>query len=108
MLIPTSELPEQERFDAWMLGWVAVDKESGAYLFSSNGRKRTLTALKYYLILPRKPIAERRSLFHDKDWDYPHGRKIVRAWTDEEAIEEANGRLPKMLAQQAAAQAAQP
>ena len=108
MLKPTSELPEQERFNAWMLGWVAVDKESGAYLFSSNGRQRKLTALKYYLILPDKPVHERRSLFTNCSFGYPYGRKIVRAWSDEEAIAEANKRLPKMIEQQAAAQAAQP
>jgi hypothetical protein len=90
MLKPTSELPEQERFNAWMLGWVAIDGDSGAFLFRTDGR--TSKAPKYILILPNKQVTERRSLFHDKDWDYPHGRKIVRAWSDEEAIAAANER----------------
>ena len=106
MLKPTDQLPEQDRFNAWMLGWVAVDTESGAFLFRTDGRSRTMTAPKYILILPNKGLTERRSLFHDKDWDYPHGRKIVRAWSDDEAIANANGRLPKMLEQRAAALAA--
>lgn len=101
MLKPTDQLPEQDRFNAWMLGWVAVDTESGAYLFCTAGRSRSMTAPKYILILPRKPLEERRSLFHDKDWDYPHGRKIVRAWSDEEAIQLAESKLAKMLERQA-------
>jgi hypothetical protein len=108
MLTPTSELPEQERFDAWGLGWTAIDPDSGAYLFRTNGRSRTTTLPKYILILPRKSVADRRSLFHDTAWDYPHGRKIVRAMTDEEAIVIANERLIKMMEQQASARGVQP
>ena len=100
MLKPISELPEQDRFNALMLGWVAIDTDSGAYLFRTYGR--TSKAPKYILILPSKTITERRSLFHDRNWDYPHGRKIVRAWSDEDAINDANGRLPKMLEQRSA------
>jgi len=107
MLKPISELPEDDHFKAMMLGWVAVDPESGAYLFSTNGRSKSLTAPKYILILPDEPIADRRSLFTNCSFGYPYGRKIVRAWSDEDAIAAANGRLPKMIEQQAAVQAAQ-
>jgi hypothetical protein len=106
MLKPISELPEEDRFKALMLGWVAVDPDNGAHLFRTNGR--TMTAPKYILILPSKSVQERRSLFRDSDFDYPHGRKIVRAWSDEEAITDANERLPKMLEQQAAARQVTP
>ena len=103
MLKPIAELPEQDRFNAMMLGWVAVDPESGAYLFRTYGPNQGLTAPKYILILPDEPVAQRRSLFASCAFVYPYGRKVVRAWTDEEAIADANGRLPRMLEQQAAA-----
>ncbi len=77
MLKPTSELPEQERFNAMMLGWVAIDTECGAYLFRTYGRGKGGTAPKYILILPDKSLSERRSLFTNCSFGYPYGRKIV-------------------------------
>ncbi len=102
MLIPISELPtEDERIYAWMAGWTAVDPISGAMLSRSNGRSSK--APKYILILPNKSVEERGGLFTKHDWDYPQGRKFVRAWSGAEAIELANAKLAKMLEQRAAA-----
>jgi len=74
-------------------GWDAIDPDSGAHLSASNGR--TSRAPKYILILPNKPVQE-RGLFGPSDWDYPHGRKFVRAWSLKDAIELANEKLRKM------------
>ena len=52
---------------------------------------------KYILILLNRSVDERGGLFADYDWDYPQGRKFVRAWNDVEAIELANAKLAKML-----------
>lgn len=106
MLKPIAELPEQDRSKALLLGWAALDTDSGAYLFRTYGGK-TLTAPKYVLILPDEPVAARRSFFANCAFGYPYGRKIVRAWTDEDAIAIANERLPKMIEQQAAAHESQ-
>ena len=96
MLKPISELPtEDERIYAWMAGWTAVDPDSGAMLSRSNGRSSQ--APKYFLILPNKSVQERGGLFAKYDWDFPQGRKIVRAWSGVEAIELANAKLAKML-----------
>jgi hypothetical protein len=96
MLTPSGNLPNtQDRFSAMMRGWVAVDTESGAHLSVSHGR--TSRAAKYILILPNKTIQERGGLFGPCDWDYPEGRKFVRAWNSGEAIELANEKLRKML-----------
>ena len=107
MLTPIAELSDKDaQMNAWGLGWTALDTDSGAYLFQTTGRTTTLP--KYILILPSKTPSERRSLFYDRNFDLPNGRKIVRARTDEEAIKAANERLTTMLAQQAAAREAQP
>jgi hypothetical protein len=95
MLKPISELPNQDKWNAIVRGWVAVDPDSGAQLSASHGS--TSKAPKYILILPNKSVEERGGLFAPYDWDYPHGRKFVRAWTDVEAIELANAKLAKML-----------
>jgi hypothetical protein len=94
MMTPTIELPEEERATALQLGWVAVDPEGGAFMFkirSTLGRPP-----KYVIIQPNKSVEERGGLFAPHQYDYPHGRKLVRAWTDEEAIASANGKLHTM------------
>ena len=96
MLTAARKLPEQDRFNALMRGWIAVDPISGAHLSCSYGR--TSKAPKYILILPNKSVEERGGLFAPYDWDYPQGRKFVRAWTEQEAIAEADTKLIKMLA----------
>jgi len=77
-------------------GWDAIDPDSGAHLSSSHGRSSR--APKYILILPNKPVQE-RGLFGPSDWDYPQGRKFVRAWSLKDAIEAANVKLAKMMSQ---------
>jgi len=95
MLTAARELPEQDRFNAVMRGWVAVDPITGAHLSCSYGR--TSKAPKYILILPNKSVEERGGLFGPYEWDYPHGRKFVRAWTDQEAIALADAKLIRMM-----------
>lgn len=94
-LIPISQLPPDDYLAAIFRSWVAIDIESGAQLSMSHGR--TSKTPKYILVLPNKSVEERGGLFASYDWDYPHGRKFLRAWTVEEAIEIANVKLAKML-----------
>lgn len=90
------DLTRGEVFTAYMRGWIAIDPESGAFLHATDGR--TSKAPKYILILPNKSVDERGGLLStDMDFDYPSGRKIVRAWDAGEAIEAANVKLQKML-----------
>lgn len=77
----------------------AVDPESGAYLFHTAGRGKGGLP-KYILILPNVPVAKRESLFTHATWNDGE-RKFIRAWSREEAIRVANGRLMKMLAKRA-------
>lgn len=94
-LIPINQLPPDDYLAAIFRGWVAIDPESGAQLSVSHGR--TSKAPKYILILPNRSVEARGGLFASYDWDYPRGRKFLRAWTVEEAIEIANVKLAKML-----------
>ena len=57
----------------------------------------TSKAPRYVLILPNKSVEERGGLFFNSDWNYPTGRKFLRAWSTAEAIEIANVKLAKML-----------
>lgn len=100
MLIPISQLNREDasfQFTAMLRGYCAICLETGAHLSRSRGR--TSKAPKYTLILPNKSIEERGGIFANYDWDYPTGRKFVRAWSDEEAIELANKKLERMLAE---------
>lgn len=95
MLIPISQLSQDDQLTAMLRGLVAIDTESGAMLFASHGRSSK--APKYVLVLPNKSIEERGGLFARYDWDYPKGRKFVRSWGTDTAIELANVKLAKML-----------
>lgn len=94
-LVPISQLPPDDYLAAIFRSWVAIDPESGAQLSVSHGR--TSKAPKYILILPNRSVEARGGLFASYDWDYPRGRKVLRAWTVKEAIEIANVKLAKML-----------
>lgn len=75
---------------------VAICPESGAMLNQTNGKGMGGLPT-YVLILPNKTVAERGGYLSRYDWDYPAGRKFVRAWSDSEAITAANEKLDKML-----------
>ena len=75
----------------------AVCPESGAMLSATRGNPKNGNAHKYILIIPNKSVAARGGLLADYEWDYPHGRKFIRAWTEGEAIELANGKLEDAL-----------
>lgn len=98
MLQPISELPQEIQLQNIIRDWTAICLETGAHLSRSQGRPKWNSAPKYILILPNKSIEERGGLFARYIWDYPAGRKFIRAWSDTEAIEEANRKLEKMLA----------
>lgn len=100
MLQPSSAFDTSDRFAMLFKGWVALDPETGAQLSVSYGRSKYGNAPKYYLILPNKSVEERGGLFASYDWDN-EGRKVFRAWTEEEAIEIGNQKLAKMVAKQA-------
>jgi len=90
-----STLDENEKFGCIMRGMCAVDPESGAYLKPSYGRSSHEP--KYFLILPAEPPADRGGfLAHGKSYDFE--RSIIRAWSEQEAIELANKRLPLLQA----------
>ena len=96
MLIPISQLPPDDYLRAVLRGHlVAVDPDSNAWLTVSHGH--TSKAPKYILTVPNKSAAEDGGLWGPRTWDYPHGRKFLRAWSDTEAIELANAKLTKML-----------
>ncbi len=100
MLLPITKcaLSETDKIAALLLrSWRALDVESGAFLSRTHGRGK-YGLPKYILILPNKTPEERGGLLARYEWDYPKGRKFIRAWTEEEAIESANARLKKMLA----------
>lgn len=94
-LIPISQLPPSDYLAATFRRWCAIDLENGAFLSMSHGR--TSKAPKYILILPNKSIEERGGLFTPYNWDYPTGRKFLRAWSTAEAIQIANVKLEKIL-----------
>lgn len=77
--------------------FIAICPESGAFMARTSGNPQTGNAPKYVLILPNKSVKERGGLLTDYEWDYPHGRKFIRAWTVDDAIEIANDKLAKML-----------
>jgi hypothetical protein len=95
MLTPISQLPQEQRIDALIArpNWVAVCQETGAYLMRSEGRSRTGSGRRYFLILPEAP----GKLFDCGKWD-DKDRKVFKAHSLAEAIEEANQKLAKMLA----------
>ena len=94
-LIPISQLPPADYLAAVFRRWCAIDLESGAHLSMSHGN--TSKAPRYVLILPNRSVEARGGLFASYNWDYPRGRKFLRAWTVEEAIKIANVKLAKML-----------
>lgn len=92
-------LTDQERINTYWLGWLALDPESGAFLYQTRGRgKGGLPS--YILILPNRTPQERGGLTTRYEFDYPQGRKFIREWTEQEAIETANQKLAKMLHKQ--------
>lgn len=90
------ELTPAERLGAVIRGWVALDMESGAQLSQTHGRTKGGLP-KYVLILPNKSVEGRGGHFEYADWDYPGGRKFIRAWTLKEASDIANQKLERML-----------
>jgi hypothetical protein len=99
MLLPIEncELSDTDVIAARLLrGWHALDVESGAFMYRTHGRGK-YGLPKYVLILPNKSPEERGGLLERYDWDYPSGRKFIRAWTFDEALSIANERLKKML-----------
>ena len=98
MLKPIDEidLSGTERITAIIRGWVALDTDTGAFLSQTSGRGKGGLP-KYILILPNKSVAERGGLFASYQWDYPKGRKFIRAWTLREAVEAANIKLARMV-----------
>jgi hypothetical protein len=77
VLSPFDQLSAIIRFP----GLCAIDPETGALLKQTAGQGKDGLP-KFVLILPNKTPAERSGLLADYRWDYPHGRKIIRAWTD--------------------------
>ena len=101
MLQPIDQLnfSEGERLGIIFLHrFIAACPETGAMLFPTNGRPKGNNAPRYVLIKPNKSLEERGGLLSRYSWDYPHGRKFVRAWSDSEAIDLANKKLEKMHA----------
>lgn len=98
MLIPITQLTPEERIDAYIARpeWVALCKETGAHLSASQGRSRSGSGKRYVLILPKAP----GKLFDYGQWDN-EDRKTFKAHSLGEAIEEANKKLKKMLAERA-------
>lgn len=96
MLQPISSLPQTERIHALLARphWVAVCQETGAYLMESHGRSKWGSGTRYFLILPKVNPGK---LFEYGEWDNKD-RKIFKAHSLAEAIEQANERLAKMLA----------
>jgi hypothetical protein len=64
--------------------WCALDVESGAFMFRTNGRGKA-GLLKFILILPAQTPAERGGLFESYTWN-SSDRKFIRAWSEAEAI----------------------
>lgn len=100
MLQPSDAFNTNDRFAMLIKGWVALDPETGAQLSVSYRRIKYGNAPRYYLIVPNKSVQERGGLFTSYDWD-DDGRKVFRAWTEQEAIEVGNRKLAKILAKQA-------
>lgn len=98
MLQPITTLAPEQQIHALIARphWVAVCQETGAYLMRSEGRSRSGTGRKYFLILPKAP----GQLFDYGKWDN-EDRKIFKAHSLAEAIETANKKLEKMLAERA-------
>lgn len=96
MLKHISQLTPDQQLHALIArpNWVAVCEETGAYLMRSDGRSRSGTGRRYFLISPKvKP----GKLFDYGKWDY-EDRKIFKAHSLAEAIQAANEKLEKMLA----------
>lgn len=94
MLRPASELSEDTRIKMLFAQWAALDTESGAFLRRSSGRPKAGYPLKWFLIVPKEPVAE-RGLFGPYTWE-SSGRCVIRAYTLEDAIVKANMRLRRL------------
>jgi hypothetical protein len=91
-----AELPENERFAMAMCDWVALCTETGAFLKARQGMTKWGDK-KFTLILPNRTVQERGGFLAYYEWDYPDGRRIIRAFSIEEAIAMANKKLVEMI-----------
>ena len=96
MLKHISQLTPEQQIHALIARphWVAVCEETGAYLMRSEGRSRSGTGRRYFLILPKVNPGK---LFEWGGNDYE--RKVFKAQSLAEAIQTANEKLQKMLAE---------
>lgn len=93
--ISEAELTSGERLSAFFNQWIGICTETGAFLRRSNGS--SAAGVRFLLILPNKSPADRGGLLKPYEWSYPHGRKFISAWSDDEAIDLANKKLAKMI-----------
>ena len=94
MLRPISDHDTDTRFAAMFRGWQALDLDNGAYLIVSYGRSRVGSPPKWTLIVKGKHDTL-KAMTETFDFKY---RSFIRAWTEQDAIEQANQRLAKYLA----------
>ena len=96
MLTPIEQLVP-DPFMRLFCHYDAIDTESGAIFFRTNGRGKGGLP-KYILILPNeKPAPDTVwTQYRHGSWEYSN-RKFIRAWTFQEALEIANQKLSKLL-----------
>ena len=75
--------------------WDAIDTETGAFLFRTNGRGKGGLPT-YILIKPNESVAERGGWLSTKYTWESKNRKFIRAWSLTEAITIGDQRLAKM------------
>lgn len=95
MLQPIHELVP-DPFDRLFCRYDAIDTETGAIFFRTNGRGKGGLST-FVLIKPNeKPASETVWAQYCLDeWEYGN-RKFIRAWTFTEALDKANKRLERM------------
>lgn len=87
------------RLGAAFRNWVAVETETGAHLWVSNGRSRSGTGHTYGIVLPAEGF-ESRGFNYFAPYDSAQATySRFKAPTDAEAIAKANQRLSKLLRQ---------
>lgn len=98
MLTPISEstLTDTDRAAALVYNCLAVDVQTGAYLFQSAGQWKN-GLLKFILVLPHETPADRGGVFGERRNMFAVERAVIPAWSIDEAIDVANKRLPGMM-----------